>query len=167
MSMSTVSEASLAILASNSSSISTSWVLVLTSLSAAGLYYASPIRLSRVLVAAIADTEKIYLTAAENGILCTSAAVDMAERLSALQLKVSALREASLRSSLSSLSGLYNMFNIRRSVTILRCLAEVRELGAYIEGTKLSHATDIERVPTPRNQLAPALESYNDFPPST
>ncbi|KAF7370454.1 hypothetical protein MSAN_00677100 [Mycena sanguinolenta] len=127
--MSTIPDASLSILASYSSSTLTPWGLVLTGIAAASLCYASPTRLTPVLVSALADTEKIYLTAVENGVLCASVDVDMTERLSVLQLEVSTLRETSLRSSLSPLSVLCDMFNIRRSIAILRCFVEVHGLG--------------------------------------
>ncbi|KAJ6518990.1 hypothetical protein C8R45DRAFT_918088 [Mycena sanguinolenta] len=97
------------------------------------IYYVSPMRLTRILVTALADTEKTYLAAVENGVLSVSTEIDAAERLSVLQLKVSTIRETSLRSSLSTLSALRDMFNIYRSVAVLRCLNEVRELRAYIE----------------------------------
>ncbi|KAJ6518955.1 hypothetical protein C8R45DRAFT_1204247 [Mycena sanguinolenta] len=142
--MSSIPEASLAFLTSNPSSTSTPWGLILTGVVAAGLYYASPTRLTCVLVSALADTEKTYLTAVENGLLCASTDVDMAKRLSVLQLEVSALRETSLRSSLSHVSALCDMCNIHRSVTILRCLAEVRELGTYIEISNESRLREID-----------------------
>ncbi|KAJ6518969.1 hypothetical protein C8R45DRAFT_1065811 [Mycena sanguinolenta] len=133
--MSTLPETSLSLL-SESNSTSPPWTftgaLLAISVASACLYYASPPRLMRVLVSGLADAEKAYLAAAENGVVCAST-VDVAERLSVLQLKVSTLREASLRSSLSLLSTLYDTFSLRRSVAIVRCLGEVRELGAYIE----------------------------------
>ncbi|KAJ7931651.1 hypothetical protein B0H13DRAFT_2524490 [Mycena leptocephala] len=68
---------------------------------AAGImHYASPLRLTRVLVTAIANLEKIYLEALERGLLSPSD-IDTAEMSSSLQLKVSKIREASLRNSLS------------------------------------------------------------------
>ncbi|KAJ6519004.1 hypothetical protein C8R45DRAFT_1085072 [Mycena sanguinolenta] len=97
------------------------------------IYYTSPMRLTRVLVAAIADTEKTYLTAAENGVFCASTDKDAAERLSILQLRVSTIRETSLRSSLSPFSALFDLLNIPRTVSVLRCLGEVRGLRTHIE----------------------------------
>ncbi|KAF7328651.1 hypothetical protein MSAN_02473700 [Mycena sanguinolenta] len=94
-----------------------------------------PMRLTHVLVSSLADVENAYLTGVENGIgvLCASTDVGVAERLAVLQLKVSTLREASLRSSLSPLSFLSDTFNICRFITVLRCLREVRGLKTYIE----------------------------------
>ncbi|KAJ6518975.1 hypothetical protein C8R45DRAFT_1085037 [Mycena sanguinolenta] len=143
--MASLPETSLSLL-SESNSTSPPWTftgaLLAISVAAPGLYYASPTRLTRVLVSALADAEKAYLTAAENGVVCAST-IDVAERLSVLQLKVSTLREASLRSSLSLLSTLCDTFNIRRSVAVLRCLREVRKLGAYIE---ISNETQLREI---------------------
>ncbi|KAJ7880024.1 hypothetical protein B0H14DRAFT_3434764 [Mycena olivaceomarginata] len=63
-------------------------------------YYASPQRLTRVLVDAMADVKKKYLEAVENGVLCASDA-HTAATFSSLQLEVSTIRKASLHSSLS------------------------------------------------------------------
>ncbi|KAF7370443.1 hypothetical protein MSAN_00676000 [Mycena sanguinolenta] len=131
MSSAGISEVSFSILATNSTS--TPWGLLLVGLVGGMIYYTSPMRLTRVLVAAIAHTEKTYLTAAENGVFCASTDKDAAERLSILQLKVSTIRETSLRNSLSPLSILFDMFNISRTIAVLRCLSEVRGLETYIE----------------------------------
>ncbi|KAF7328648.1 hypothetical protein MSAN_02473400 [Mycena sanguinolenta] len=143
--MSTIPETSLSIL-SQSNPPSTTWtftgILLAISAATAAVYYASPTHLTRVLVSALADTEKAYFAAAENGVLCVSTA-DVAERLSILQLKVSALREASLRSSISLLFTLCDTFNVRRSFAVLRCLGEVRELGTHIE---ISNETQLREI---------------------
>ncbi|KAF7370463.1 hypothetical protein MSAN_00678100 [Mycena sanguinolenta] len=136
--MSTLPETSLTLLSQSNSpsppSIFTA-VPLFTVFAIVGLYYASPTCLTHVLVSSLADVENAYLTGVENGIgvLCASTDVDVAERLAVLQLKVSTLREASLRSSLSPLSFLSDTFNICRFVTVLRCLREVRVLKTYIE----------------------------------
>ncbi|KAJ6518965.1 hypothetical protein C8R45DRAFT_1116866 [Mycena sanguinolenta] len=145
--MSTIPEASLSVFASNLTPIA--WGLLLAGVSVAGIYYVSPIRLTRVLVIAIADAEKSYLAAVENGVLSASTEIDTGERLSVdrLQLRVSTIRETSLRSSLSTLSAFYDMFNIRRSVAVLRCLAEVHGLGTYIEISKESQLREIDSRP--------------------
>ncbi|KAJ6518995.1 hypothetical protein C8R45DRAFT_1065823 [Mycena sanguinolenta] len=143
--MSSVPEASLSLLTqSNSTSIATPWT-VLLALVVAGvaLYYASPLRLICVLVSAIAKVENAYLTAVENGILCTSTDAHIAERLMGLQFKVSTIREASLRNSLSPLFTVCETFNIRRSVAVLRCLLAVRRLGTYIEISNESQLRDV------------------------
>jgi hypothetical protein len=56
-------------------------ILVLTFVAAGIMHYASPVRLTRVLVTAIASVEKIYLEALETGLLYASD-IDMAEMLS-------------------------------------------------------------------------------------
>ncbi|KAJ6518981.1 hypothetical protein C8R45DRAFT_918078 [Mycena sanguinolenta] len=126
--MSTIPETSLSLL-SQSNSPTPPWtftgILLAISVAAAALYYASPTRLTRVLVSALADVENAYLVGVENGFVL-SVDVDVAERLTVLQLKVSTLHETTLRRSLSlsPLSFLSDMFNIRRSISVLRCLRE-------------------------------------------
>ncbi|KAF7370465.1 hypothetical protein MSAN_00678300 [Mycena sanguinolenta] len=143
--MSSIPEASLSVFASNSTPIP--WGVLVASVAVAGIYFVSPMRLTRVLVIAIADAEKSYLAAVENGVLSASTEIDTGERLSMLQLKVSTIRETSLRSSLSTFSALCDMFNIRRSVAVLRCLAEVRGLGTYIEISNESQLREISSRP--------------------
>ncbi|KAJ7917599.1 hypothetical protein B0H13DRAFT_2322346 [Mycena leptocephala] len=99
---------------------------------AAGIvHYASPPRLTRVLVTAISNVEKTYLDALETGLLSASD-IDTAEMLSTLQLNVSKIREASLRNSLSH-SGTLREFFGGRTFTLLRCIHEVRVLEIHIE----------------------------------
>ncbi|KAJ7819014.1 hypothetical protein B0H13DRAFT_2378589 [Mycena leptocephala] len=99
---------------------------------AAGIaHYASPLRLTHVLVAGIANVEKTYLDALETGLLSASD-IDTAEMLSTLQLKVSKIREFSLRNSLSLRSTLHEFLN-GHTFTLLRCIREVRVLETHIE----------------------------------
>ncbi|KAJ7803043.1 hypothetical protein B0H13DRAFT_1931577 [Mycena leptocephala] len=99
---------------------------------AAGIvHYASPPRLTRVLVTAIASVEQIYLDALELGVLSASD-IDTAEMLSTLQLKVSKILETSLRNSLSH-SGTLREFFGGRTFTLLRFIREVRVLETHIE----------------------------------
>jgi hypothetical protein len=56
-------------------------ILVLAFVAAGIMHYASPLRLTRVLVTAIASVEKIYLDALETGLLSASD-IDTAEMLS-------------------------------------------------------------------------------------
>ncbi|KAJ7880031.1 hypothetical protein B0H14DRAFT_3129520, partial [Mycena olivaceomarginata] len=101
-------------------------------------YYASPQRLTRVLVDAMADVKKKYLEAVENGALCVSDA-HTAATFSSLQLEVSTIRKASLHSSLSHYAMLCDFLK-GRTFTVLRCLHKVRELETHIEVCKLSLA---------------------------
>ncbi|KAF8216717.1 hypothetical protein K438DRAFT_1747900 [Mycena galopus ATCC 62051] len=134
---------SLAILASTSSS--TAWVIgggLLFIGTAGTIYHMSPMRLTRILVNTIADAEKSHLDAIENGAICAYD-VEAAETLSILQFKVSTIREASLRSSLFPFSALCDIFNIRRSLTIVRCISEVRAFKTSIEILNESHLREI------------------------
>ncbi|KAJ7917592.1 hypothetical protein B0H13DRAFT_2322339 [Mycena leptocephala] len=124
-------------LPSPASTITTSTAILVTVapavlIVAAGIvHYASPLCLTRVLVAAIADVEKIYLEALETGLLSLSD-VDTREMLYTLQLTVSEIREASLRNSLSIRSTLLDFIK-GHTFTLLRCIREVRALGIRIE----------------------------------
>ncbi|KAJ7931625.1 hypothetical protein B0H13DRAFT_2308345 [Mycena leptocephala] len=110
----------------------TAVLFILVGLIAAGIvHYASPLRLTRVLVTAIANLEKIYLEALETGLLSASDS-DTAEMLSTLQLKVSKIRETSLRNSLSH-SGTVREFFGGRTFSLLGCIREVRALETHIE----------------------------------
>ncbi|KAJ6568392.1 hypothetical protein DFH09DRAFT_1313838 [Mycena vulgaris] len=133
--MSSPSETALSILASAPlPSSTTSKVLVgvlgLT-LAACIIYYASPMRLTRVLVTAIANTESTYLEALEAGVLSNSD-VHMAEMMSNFQIKVSHLREASLRHSLSYRTTV-SEFLKGRTLTLLQCIRDIRSLETRIE----------------------------------
>jgi hypothetical protein len=122
-------------------------VLLMLVVAAGIIHYASPPRLTRVLVTAIANLEKTYLEALETGLLSASD-IDTAEMLStcapctlhpyyfqsldSLQLKGSKIREASLRNSLSH-SGTLREFFGGHTFTLLRCIREVRVLETHIE----------------------------------
>ncbi|KAJ7819008.1 hypothetical protein B0H13DRAFT_1921943 [Mycena leptocephala] len=109
----------------------TTVILVLAFVAAGIIHYVSPLRLTRVLVAAIANVEKTYLEALETGLLSASD-IDTAEILSSLQLKVSKIREASLRNSLSHSETLREFLN-GHTFTLLRCIREARVLETHIE----------------------------------
>ncbi|KAJ7300870.1 hypothetical protein DFH08DRAFT_828063 [Mycena albidolilacea] len=133
----------LSILASGLSSTPWAATVVLSVIvGAAGIiHYASPQRLTGVLVVAMADVKKTYLEAVENGALCASDA-PIAEVFSNLQLEVSTIRQASLLSSLSRYAMLCDVLK-GRTFTILRCLHEVHELGTHIEILKESQLREI------------------------
>ncbi|KAJ7255446.1 hypothetical protein B0H12DRAFT_532874 [Mycena haematopus] len=99
---------------------------------AALVHYASPIRLTRILVSAIAKTEKKFLAAVETGLLSASDINTTGSMLSILQDKASAMHEASLRSSLSWRTTL-GEFLKGRTFTVLQCIREVRNLQTHIE----------------------------------
>ncbi|KAJ7491965.1 hypothetical protein FB451DRAFT_1388408 [Mycena latifolia] len=101
---------------------------------AAIIYYASPMRLTRVLVAAIEETEQTYLEAIESGALYTSDVeiLRTAETIASLQTKVSRIQEASLRNSLSYRAVLCAFFK-GRTLTVLQCIREVRGVQTHIE----------------------------------
>jgi hypothetical protein len=124
-------------------------VLLVVVLVAAGImHYASPLRLTRVLIGAITSVEKIYLEALETGLLSASD-LHTVEMLStcaslpfinlihsqqpvSLQLKVSKIRETSLRNSLSHSRTLREFF-AGRTFTLLCCIREVKALETHIE----------------------------------
>ncbi|KAJ7491973.1 hypothetical protein FB451DRAFT_1388415 [Mycena latifolia] len=95
------------------------------------VYYASPACLTPILVTAIAETEKTYLEAMEAGVLPKSDA-DTAATLTGLQIKVSNIREATLRHSLSYRATL-GAFLTGHSFTVFHCIRDVRRLEIHIE----------------------------------
>ncbi|KAJ7931663.1 hypothetical protein B0H13DRAFT_1857645 [Mycena leptocephala] len=115
----------------NSTAEAVAAILLVAVIAVALLYYLSPMRLARILVAAIVATEKTYLEALETGLLSASD-VHTAEMLSALELKASAIREGTLRNSLSLGSTLREFF-AGRTFTLLRCIREVHKLQTHIE----------------------------------
>ncbi|KAJ7931627.1 hypothetical protein B0H13DRAFT_1857612 [Mycena leptocephala] len=98
-------------------------VLFMLLVAASIMHYVSPLCLTRVLSAAIASVEKTYLEAFETGLLLQSD-INMAEVLFTLQLKVSKIREASLRNSLSH-SGILRDFFAGHTFALLRCIREI------------------------------------------
>ncbi|KAJ7300863.1 hypothetical protein DFH08DRAFT_828059 [Mycena albidolilacea] len=135
----------LSILASGLSLSSTPWVATVVLsvvVGAAGtIHYASPQRLTGVLVVAMADVKKTYLEAVENGALCASD-THIAEKFSNLQLEVSTIRQAFLISSLSHYAMLCDVLK-GRTFTILHCIHELHELGTHIEILKESQLREI------------------------
>ncbi|KAJ6581776.1 hypothetical protein B0H19DRAFT_1229010 [Mycena capillaripes] len=116
----------------STSSTSASMLAVIIVVVVAGIiHYVSPMRLMRVLVAAIAKTENTYLEALETGWLPPSDD-QTAERLSTLQLEVSVIREAYLRNSLSRCTALREFLK-GRTFTVLQCINEVRKLETHLE----------------------------------
>ncbi|KAJ7879998.1 hypothetical protein B0H14DRAFT_3770003 [Mycena olivaceomarginata] len=142
--MPSLPDASLSILAADLQVDSTPWAAtggLLLVVATGSIYYASPQRLTRILVDAMADVKKAYLEAIENGALCTTDA-HTAETFASLQLEVSTIRQASLLSSLSHYAMLCDVLK-GRTFTILRCLHEVHELGTRIEILKGSQLREI------------------------
>ncbi|KAJ7846636.1 hypothetical protein B0H13DRAFT_2362875 [Mycena leptocephala] len=129
------------------------------------VHYASPPRLTRVLVTAIANLEKTYLEALETGLLYASD-IDTAEMLSSLQLKVSKIREGSLRNSLSH-SGTLREFFRGHTFTLLRCIREVRVLETHIEILKESQLRENSLYPFANRTRAVCLRRRRHSSDST
>ncbi|KAJ7491970.1 hypothetical protein FB451DRAFT_1501240 [Mycena latifolia] len=133
--MSCLSETSLSLLASAPPTTSNATYILLGALVFTAVayivYYASPTRLTPILVTAIAETEKTYLEALEAGVLPKSDA-DTATTLTSLQIKVSNIREATLRHSLSYRAALC-AFLKGRTLTVLYCIRDVHRLETHIE----------------------------------
>ncbi|KAJ7931638.1 hypothetical protein B0H13DRAFT_2263456, partial [Mycena leptocephala] len=115
-------------------------ILVLAFVAAGIMHYTSPLCPTRSLV------EKIYLDALETGLLSTSD-IDTAEMVSILQLKVSKIREVSLRNSLSH-SGTLLGFCGGHTVTLLCCIREVRMLETHIEILKENQVCEDNQTPS-------------------
>ncbi|KAJ7491974.1 hypothetical protein FB451DRAFT_1551430 [Mycena latifolia] len=104
---------------------------LILALMACTAHYASPMRLTRVMVSAIAAAEIAYFEAIEAGMIPKSD-VDTATTLTRLQIKVSIIREMCLRNSLSYRAALYG-FVKGNTLTVLQCLRKVRVFEAHIE----------------------------------
>ncbi|KAJ7213055.1 hypothetical protein GGX14DRAFT_393257 [Mycena pura] len=91
------------------------------------LYYASPSRLTRIMVAAIASAEKVYIDALESGALSATDVRDiddMAEKMSSLHTKVSKIRETTLRNSLSRRAA-FRQYLTGHTFTLVQCIWEI------------------------------------------
>ncbi|KAF8216696.1 hypothetical protein K438DRAFT_1953599 [Mycena galopus ATCC 62051] len=99
---------------------------------AAVVRYAAPVRLTRILVSTLATTEQTYLGAVETSQLSAADISAVGSMLSILQDKVSAVHEASLRSSLSWRATV-GEFLRGRTFTVVQCLWDVRNLHTHIE----------------------------------
>ncbi|KAJ7491976.1 hypothetical protein FB451DRAFT_1165177 [Mycena latifolia] len=120
--MASVPETSLALITDTSPTSTPTKVFIAVlflTLAACGIHRASPLRLTRVLVAAIVAAEKTYLEAVESGIL-------------KLQIKVATIRKACLRNSLSYRAALRDFFK-GRTLTVLQCIREMRGFETQIE----------------------------------
>ncbi|KAJ7772611.1 hypothetical protein DFH07DRAFT_937589 [Mycena maculata] len=151
------SEPSLQFLASVLPSTSATNALVLTviiGMLVVFVSYASPTRLTQKLVASLYDGEPLYRDVVETGVVSTSDAAqvqieELEELLARLQLKVSEIRIATLRDSLSKRKALAEFLR-GRSFTILRCLRDVEGFEARIEILKENQLHDLNPGPWPR-----------------
>ncbi|KAJ7690455.1 hypothetical protein B0H14DRAFT_2652386 [Mycena olivaceomarginata] len=136
--MPAVAEASkpLSILASGLPADWTPWVVASISLiSGAGcIHYASPQRLTRVLLDQMARLKRNHLAGIENRALsaCDVHTAGALATLGSLQLKVSDIREASLHSSLSNYAMFCDILK-GRTFTILHYIHKIHTLETHIE----------------------------------
>ncbi|KAF8216718.1 hypothetical protein K438DRAFT_1953626 [Mycena galopus ATCC 62051] len=132
--MSTLAQTSLSILAALSNQ--TRWAIG-ASLFFIGIvvifYHASPMHLTGILGRAVSKVKKAYRDALANGALDMSNIETTSEMLNTLELKASSIREVTLRLSRSPFSALCDIFNLRRTVTVVHCILEVRALTTSIE----------------------------------
>ncbi|KAF8216721.1 hypothetical protein K438DRAFT_1747904 [Mycena galopus ATCC 62051] len=130
------------------------------------IYHTSPMRLTAHLVSAIDEAEKAYLGAIEAGVL-SSFDANIELRLSKLQIKVSNIRETSLRNSLSSWLSLGEYFR-GRALEILECIGEIlkeeqlRDLNPLRVGTA-TRVVSLRRRHSPSSSVS--MSSVQD--PST
>ncbi|KAJ7213066.1 hypothetical protein GGX14DRAFT_564109 [Mycena pura] len=132
--MSSTSE-SLAVAMSAPTSTPVQTILAMLVLAIAGtMYYASPSRLTRIMVAAIANAEKVYIDALESGALsATEVHIDeIAEKMSSLHTKVSKIRETTLRNSLSN-RAVFSQYLTGHTFTLVQCICEVHDFQTRIE----------------------------------
>ncbi|KAJ7819000.1 hypothetical protein B0H13DRAFT_2132084 [Mycena leptocephala] len=101
---------------------------------AATVHYASPQRLTEVLIAALSKAENTYIDVLQMGLL----SVTETEALYTLQRKVSAIHVATMRDSLSWWAGLQGFFK-GRTLTVLSCIREVQGFETQIKILKEAH----------------------------
>ncbi|KAJ6527245.1 hypothetical protein DFH09DRAFT_1094910 [Mycena vulgaris] len=168
--MSNLSEPAFSLLAFLSAPSSTTGkvflvALVLT-LAACTVYYASPMRLTRIWVAAITDVEKTYLEGVEAGVL-SKYDVHMGGTLTSFQLKVLHIREPSLRNSLSYRT-VFCEFIKGRTLTLLQCIGEVRGVETHIEISKEEQLRDLRpHIGAVTVTRAVSLRRRHDHPSSS
>ncbi|KAJ7213065.1 hypothetical protein GGX14DRAFT_620060 [Mycena pura] len=150
--MSSTSE-SLAVAMSAPTSTPVQTILTMLVLGIAGtMYYTSPSRLTRIMVAAIANAEKVYIDALESGALSTRDVHidDIAEKMSrsvhslpqrnipvpntpcSLHSKVSNIRETTLRNSLSHRTA-FRQYLTGHAFKLVECIWEVHDFQTRIE----------------------------------
>ncbi|KAJ7931623.1 hypothetical protein B0H13DRAFT_1956984 [Mycena leptocephala] len=101
---------------------------------AATIHYASPQRLTEVLIAALAKTENTYLDVLQMGLLSATET----ETLHTLQHRVSAIHVATMHDSLSWWAGLQGFLK-GRTLTVLSCIHEVQGFETHIKILKEAH----------------------------
>ncbi|KAJ7117799.1 hypothetical protein C8R44DRAFT_854560 [Mycena epipterygia] len=132
--MSSFSESSLSWLASSPPTSTTTKFMVgalIFALAAGVMHYTSPMRLTEVLSHTLAEAEHSYFEGIEAGMLSASD-VDTEVMLSRLQIKVSGIREATLRNTLSMWKSLRE-YSKGRTITVLRCIWEAQKFKTDIE----------------------------------
>ncbi|KAJ6619951.1 hypothetical protein B0H10DRAFT_1131394 [Mycena sp. CBHHK59/15] len=150
--MSSVSETALPFLRSLLPGITLSNVLVGAAVgllaTAFVIHYASPTRLTGVLVMTLSQAEDLYQEANEAGLLTSAEllhGVRIGATLSRLQREVSEIREATLRRSLSKWGTLGEFFR-GRTLTLLQCISEVQRFKTHIEILKETQLRDINHI---------------------
>ncbi|KAJ7915618.1 hypothetical protein B0H13DRAFT_2270256 [Mycena leptocephala] len=104
------------------------------------IHYASPQRLTDILLADMAKAKKTYLEA--HAADTTGISASEMEKLHNLQRKVSAIHVETLHNSRSNWKT-FRGFCKGRTLTVLGCIWKVRDLETHI---KIWVATDIERI---------------------
>ncbi|KAF7356437.1 hypothetical protein MVEN_00976600 [Mycena venus] len=115
------------------------------------IHRTSPMHLTRTLVSVIHEAEGAYFSAIEDGVL-SSSGTSTEMRLSELQIKVSNIRETSLRNSLSNWLLLRDYFR-GRSFGIIECIWESPKWlsrsilnMAQLAGAQAPHTVDEPRL---------------------
>ncbi|KAJ7931630.1 hypothetical protein B0H13DRAFT_1956993 [Mycena leptocephala] len=108
--------------------------LITPAIAAATIHYASPQRLTEVLIAALSKAENTYVDVLQMGLL----SVTETEALYTLQRKVSAIHVATMRDSLSWRAGLRGFLQ-GRTLTVLSCIREVQGFETHIKILKEAH----------------------------
>ncbi|KAJ7917602.1 hypothetical protein B0H13DRAFT_1995162 [Mycena leptocephala] len=144
--MPTIPDASFSMVANSALPITaTSTILaafITPAIAAATLHYASPQRLTEVLIAALTKAENTYVDVLQMGVL---SATEM-EMLYTLQRKVSAIHVSTMRDSLSWRAGLRGFLK-GRTLTVLSCIREVQGFETHIKILKEAHLRESNMNP--------------------
>ncbi|KAF8216715.1 hypothetical protein K438DRAFT_1747898 [Mycena galopus ATCC 62051] len=161
--MSTLSQTSLSIFAPTSTR--TRWAIgggLFLIGTVVTIYHTSPMHLTSILGRAVSKAKKTYRDALANGAISMSNMETISEMLNTLELQASFIREVTLRLSCSPFFALCDIFNLRRTVTIVHCILEVRAFTTSIEILNESRFRDTTS-PSTLLRRAISLSQFDDL----
>ncbi|KAJ7759055.1 hypothetical protein B0H16DRAFT_1819457 [Mycena metata] len=112
------------------------------------LYYASPMRLTRVISDAMSDLDKVFIAVTTAGLLGLLSAEDMQAVVwtyQMLRIEVGTLQSDALRNSTSWCTSLYSVFT--RSKRLFRCIKQVRDFQRRLQVLQKDHRNKTNSLP--------------------